>query len=144
MKTVLSRLQEKLSCLAAEYADLRYVELERVRVRTKNGSLDEVKETHSKGIGFRVLKEGTFGFSATRDLSEKSLFRHLDEAFQMAKRFSKIRHAEVKLVPTKPVRENWETPLRTDPWKLSLAEKISPLVEAERALVSHELSLIHI
>lgn len=136
MEKILSRLQAKMGRLKAEYSDLRYVELERVKIRTQNGSLDEVKETQSRGVGFRVLKEGTFGFSSTGDLSEPSLFSHLDAADQMAQRFSKIRHAEVKLAPTKPVTAHWQTLIRKDPWALSLQEKIAPLIEAEKFLTS--------
>lgn len=136
MEKILRRLQEKMSRMDSEYADLRYVELERDRIRTKNGALDEVKKTVSRGVGFRVLKEGSFGFSATGNLNERSLLLHLEKAFQMAKCFSRIRHAEVKLVPMKPVRKCWTLPIRTDPWALSLKEKITPHVDAERKLVS--------
>src|SRR3989338_3694699 len=55
-------LQKKLNRLDCEYADLRCVQLERVKIRTHKAALDEVKETHSTGIGFRVLKDGAFGF----------------------------------------------------------------------------------
>jgi len=120
-----------------DYADLRYVEIERLRIRTKNGALDELKEDVSRGVGFRVLEEGTFGFSATGELSEKSLLSHLDQAFRMAKRFSKIRHAEVKLVPLKPVKARWSLPVRKDPWSISLQEKIQSQVEAEKRLASN-------
>ena len=137
MKTILHRLQRRLSELDVEYADLRYVEVERERIRTKNGALDDIKETHSRGVGFRVLKDGAFGFCATSDLSEKSLLSHLEQAYRMAKRFSKIRHAEIKLVPTKRVKDRWEMPIQRDPWKMSLREKIKPAIEAEKLLISH-------
>lgn len=137
MEKLLTRLQDKLARLGADYADLRYVELERLRIRTKNGALDDLKETVSRGIGFRVLKEGAFGFSATGDLSEKSLLRHLERAYQMARRFSRIRHTEVKLVPVKPVKDQWTMPVKKDPWKMSLPEKLAPMVEAERKLCRH-------
>ena len=137
MEKILSRLQKKMCRLSAEYSDLRYVELERTRIRTHGGALDELKETRSRGVGFRVLKEGTFGFSSTRDLSEKSLFFHLDRAYQMAQRFSKIRHAEVKLAALKPIKAKWQTPIRKDPWVLPLKKKMEPLIEAEKRLASH-------
>lgn len=136
MEKILSRLQDRMSRMGSEYADFRYVELERIRIRTKNGAIDEVKETTSRGIGFRILKGGAFGFSATGDLTEKSLFFHLDLAFQMAKRFSKIRHTEVKLAPVKPVKAQWVMPIQKDPWKLPLAQKIGPQIEAEKRLTS--------
>ena len=135
MEKILSRFQDKMNRLP-DYADLRYVETERVRIRTKDGALDEVKETLSRGAGFRVLHAGAFGFSGTRDLSEKSLSHHLHQARRMASRFSKIRQAEVKFVPAKPVKAQWQTPIGKDPWKLSVEEKTAPLLEAQRHLKS--------
>lgn len=137
MKKILARLQIKMDRLGSEYSDLRYVELERVKIRTQNGVVDEMKEIGSRGVGFRVLKDGTFGFSATRDLSEPALLSHLGRAYQMAKRFSRIRHAEVKLVPAKPINACWETPIQKDPWEMSTKQKAQPLIEAEKSLLEH-------
>lgn len=138
MEKLLLRLEDQLGRLPCEDADFRFVELERMRLRTKNGALEEVKETFSQGIGFRVLKEGAFGFSATCDLSEKSLLSHLRLAHESAQRFSKIRHTEVKLALVKPVKARWVMPVGKDPWKLGLEEKIAPVLEAEHELCRHE------
>ncbi len=137
MEKQLLRLQNEMGRTKCDYADLRYVETDQLRIRTKNGGLEEMKETFSRGVGFRVLDSGTFGFSATRDLSEKSLFSHLAQAHRMTKQFSKIRHAEVKLTPAKPIKTRWEMPVKKDPWNLSLQEKIAPQAEAERELARH-------
>ena len=134
MEKILSLLQDKMSRPGSGYADLRYVETERTRIRTKNGELEELKESHSRGVGFRVLKGGAFGFSATTDLSEKSLFKHLEQASRMAQTLSKVRHTEVKLASVKPAQSEWTLPIQKDPWKLSLEEKIAPFVEAERKI----------
>lgn len=136
MDKVLNRLQSKLRDIECEYADLRYVELERLWIRTKNGAFEDSKETLSRGIGFRVLKGGAFGFSATGDLSEKSLLNHLAQAHQMAGRFSKIRHTEVKLAPAKPVKKHWVMPIKKDPWSLPVKEKMASQIEAEKILLS--------
>jgi len=135
MEKILARLQERMSQMDCEYADLRYVKTERLRIRTKDGHLDERKETVSRGVGFHVLQDGTFGFSATGDLSEKSLSQHLRQACEMARQFSSIRHTEVKLAQAKPVRRKWTMPIQNDPWKLSLDEKIAPHVAAEERLL---------
>ncbi len=134
MEKILALLQEKMGRLGADYADLRFVEMERSRTRTKNGAFEELKDSASRGVGFRVLKGGGFGFSATADLSEKSLFRHLEQACRMAKSFSKIRHAEVKLSSAKSAKVRWVLPVKKDPWKLSLEEKIAPFLEAQRKI----------
>ena len=138
MEKLLLKLQDSLSRLSCEDADFRYVELERMRLRSKNGILEEAKETFSRGIGFRILKGGAFGFSATCDLSEKSLQRHLKLACESAQRFSKIRHTEVKLASVKPVKSHWVMPVEKDPWKLSLEEKVNPVLEAENKLCRHD------
>lgn len=119
-----------------QHADLRYGEVEHIKIRTKNGAHEEIKRSVSKGVGFRVLASGAFGFSATWDLSEESLLGCLQQAYAMAKEFSKIRHAEVELIAAKPVKASWKTPVLKDPWDLSLKEMTAPVVEAERKLKS--------
>jgi TldD protein len=120
MDKIFLRLQTKMGSLDSEYSDARYVELKRLKIKTCDGHLEEAKETFSRGVGFRVLKDGAFGFSSTGNLSETSIFSHLNQAYQIAKRFSKIRHTEVKLVPSRPVKKNWNTPIGIDPGSLSL------------------------
>lgn len=134
MKKILLPLQKEMNALRPDYADLRHVALERVRIRTKDGVLDEVKETRSSGVGFRVLKGGAFGFSATENLSHSSLSAHLRRAFEMAARFSKACRTEIKLAASKPAHGRWQTPIRKDPWKIPLNQKIKPLIEAQREL----------
>ena len=136
MEKILSRLQSQMDRLACDYADFRYVEITRQRIRTKDGILEEAKEFTSRGVGFRVLKNGTFGFSATGDLSEKSLHTHLERALQMATEFSKIRHAEVKLAPAKRVKKKWCLPILKDPWSIPLKSKIGAQMEAQKRLKS--------
>ncbi len=136
MEKTLSRLQAQMGRLACEYADGRYVEITRQRIRTKDGAVEDFKESVSRAAGFRVLKHGTFGFSATSDLSQASLQVHLDQARKMASEFSKIRHAEVKFAPAKPLRKRWIMPVKKNPWALSLKEKISTQIEAEKYLKS--------
>ncbi len=136
MEKILSRLQDQMAGLDCEYSDLRFVELKRQKIRTHQGKVSAVKDLRSQGIGVRVLKAGTFGFSSTGDSSEKSIFSCLNQAREMALRFSKIRHAEVKLARAKTVRARWKTPVRKDPWKISLSEKAEPLIVAEK-MVSH-------
>ena len=137
MERLLARIQDEMAGLDAEYADLRYGEVERSYIRTKNGAPEEIRETVSRGVGFRVLAGGAFGFSATGDLTEKSLRRHLQKAHQMARSFSRIRHTEVKLVPVEPVKERWVMPVQKDPWKLSFKEKTAPFFAAEKELIRH-------
>ncbi len=136
MNAELSSLQSQMARLDCEYADFRYVEAERLRVRTKNGRLDEQKQTLSRGVGFRVLKEGAFGFSSTGDLAPRALSFHLKQAYEMARRFSRIRHAEVKLAPVKPQCRVWKMSIAKDPWKLSLEEMIAPHLAAQKKLKS--------
>lgn len=134
---LLAKLQGRMSRMGSEYADLRYVESERLRIRTKKGSVEEVKEYLSHGVGFRVLDKGAFGFSATWDLSESALLRHLEQARQAAQLFAKVGRRKVQLAPNPPVRAHWTMPIQKDPWAISLEEKVKPLAEAEGELLSH-------
>ncbi len=137
IRKILSRLQAKMAHLGADYADLRYVEGDRERLRTKDGKMDDQRQTHSRGVGIRVLAANAFGFSATSDLSAASLERHLKQAYEMAVLFSKSRRAEIKLAAPQSVQDEWSTPVKKDPWKITLQEKIQPSIQTEKELLSY-------
>lgn len=54
-------------------------------IRLVNNAVFESKGVHDVGVGLRVIKGKTLGFSSTADLSEKSLNRLVDAAASTAK-----------------------------------------------------------
>ncbi|MBM3500011.1 MAG: TldD/PmbA family protein, partial [Armatimonadetes bacterium] len=53
----------------AGYADARYVRTREERTSTRNGKVETLASTESRGLGVRVLVDGAWGFAASSDLS---------------------------------------------------------------------------
>ncbi|MBI2982697.1 MAG: hypothetical protein HYY42_00640 [Chloroflexi bacterium] len=112
----LARLVEAASRRGAEYADARWVEREQESVSVKDGEVEGVERSSDRGIGFRVLVRGAWGFAATDRTSEAALRSLVDAAFQRAEASATTRRVPVRLAPQAPQRGSYRTPLRRDPF----------------------------
>ncbi len=54
-------------------------------VRVRNEDVETIQESASGGVGFRVIVDGSMGFSHCNDLSERSLHETLDRAIAFAR-----------------------------------------------------------
>ncbi|MDE3102323.1 MAG: TldD/PmbA family protein [Chloroflexota bacterium] len=118
----------------ATYADARHVERERESVSVKDGLVGDVERGGDRGIGLRVVHSGAWGFAATDGASEHDLGRLVDDAVARAMASAETRRAPVRLAPLAPQRGTYRTPLRRDPFAVSMAERIDLLRAADAAL----------
>ena len=114
------------------YADVRVVHRRHEMVHVQDDDVDEVLHEESTGLGLRVLIDGQWGFAATARLDptgvESAVHRAFDQA-RAAALFSRRADA-IRLAPTTPVQTTWSTPLREDPFAVSVAEKADLLLRA--------------
>ena len=85
--------QELVDRCESKGADAAEVLLEtsrRLSVDVRNGEMETVQESSSRGVGFRVFKDGKMGFAHSNDLSDESL----DEAIVSAVTFSRYMTAD--------------------------------------------------
>ncbi len=73
-------LLEKVMSYAKGWTEIRYHNKLVNSITIKKGELEESSSIEKKGVGIRVLINGTFGFSSTSQLDEKSLIYALNEA----------------------------------------------------------------
>ncbi len=75
-------------CLAsgADEAEVFLQAVRNLNLRLRNGFVETVQESNSKGVGLRLLVKGSLGFSSSNDLSDKAL----EEAIGSAVRFARI------------------------------------------------------
>ncbi len=57
----------------AKYADMRLQDTVSEEISVKNGNVEALSKSLSKGIGIRVIVDGAWGFASTNDLSPKAL-----------------------------------------------------------------------
>jgi TldD protein len=116
----------------ASYADARIVLRRAQMVATKNGQVDEISDLDSEGIGVRVLVEGAWGFAADRRTSEEGA----REAALRATGFAKAAPGghERSLVPVEAHVADYRTPVQSDPFSVSIGDKVALCLRAEEAM----------
>ena len=61
---------QKARQMGADSAELFMVKKRSLEVEIKDGSLDEIKQADSQGVGLRIIKGNRQGFSFSSDFSE--------------------------------------------------------------------------
>src|SRR6266446_9084916 len=122
--SALTRLVEVASTRGATYADARAVEREHEAVSVKDGAVESVTRTADRGLAFRVIHRGAWGFAAT-DRTEDSAIRELvDEAFRRAEASASVQRRAVTLAPIAAQKGEYRTSLGRDPFAVPLAERV--------------------
>lgn len=136
----LSRLAlDTARSLGADYADLRLAQRETEEVEVKNGAVQTVESSLTRGFGVRVLVDGAWGFSSSSRVSPGEVERVTREAVSIAAASARVRpDRPVRLAPAEAVRDSWASPVKEDPFGVDLDEKIELLLEADAELRSVE------
>src|SRR5688572_18192848 len=114
------------------YAEARHVARVEEDLAVHSGRVETASRDASEGIGVRVRVGGAWGFAATRDTTpaggERALARALAIAEAHPAAASRARTEEPR------ARGHWTHPFETDPFTVSLEDKLALLVAAEEAL----------
>jgi TldD protein len=125
------------------YVELRYHEHQTNALMSQKGRIDQASCHSQKGVGVRVLENGTWGFSSTSLLDEKSIQKTIDTARSSAKALSKLRKNKIeKLAEAKLSQDHLVDPAYHELLDLSLEDKIELVKKNERELANSH-SLIH-
>ena len=134
-RSALTDLVEAASARRAAYADARAVEREQETVSIKDGAVESVARASDRGVGFRVLANGAWGFAATDRIDAVPLRALVDEAFRRAEASAAVRRRPVTLAAVAPQRGEYHTTLRRDPFTVPLAERIEHLREVDASSI---------
>jgi TldD protein len=116
----------------ATYADARAVVRRAQRVLTKNGRVETVSDVESEGIGVRVLVNGAWGFASDRRLTAEGA---RDAALRAAAFAAAAGGRAAKALAPLPAQGGeYRTPVRIDPFEVSLGDKVALCLRAEEAL----------
>ena len=119
----------------ATYADARTVEREHEAVSVKDGAVESVTRTADRGIAFRVIHKGAWGFAATDRTDAASFGELVDEAFRRAEASASVQRRKLMLAPIAAQRGEYRTTLGRDPFAVPLAERIDHLRAVDAASV---------
>ena len=134
MAATLADLVHLASARGATYADARSVEREHEAVGMRDGQVEGVTRTADRGVGFRVIHQGAWGFAATDRTGDAAMRGLVDEAFARAAASASTRTKPVSLAPIAPQQGEYRTNLVRDPFAVPMKERIALLSAADAAL----------
>jgi len=134
MRRALDLAQSK----GAQYADIRVVENRTESIQVKNGVVESLHFSESRGFGVRVLVNGAWGFSSSLDLSEEEIDRVTKLAMEIGHASGLVRGEKVDLGPPVTSKGSYVTPVRIDPFTIPLEERLGVLLAADAEMARVE------
>lgn len=114
----------------ATYTDVRIGRYLQQFLFTRENKVQNIVNAESYGVGIRVIANGTWGFSATSDVTPEGIAKCAETAVAIAKANSKIQKEPVILAPQKGVGEvSWKTPIQKNAFEVPVQEKIDLLMK---------------
>jgi len=116
------------------YGDVRLIETEERLVSTKNGKIGNLSSSVSLGLGIRVLDRGSWGFAATDDLSAAGIEAAAELAVEIARASALAKKSDVALAPEPKHQAEWTSPIRIDPFSISVDQNLALLFSIDAEL----------
>ncbi len=120
----------------AQYADVRLQETRHQEVSVKDGRVDGLSQDFSEGVGVRVLVDGAWGFACTSTMNKADIDQAVGVALGIARASARVHRRPVDLGSPVAHKGTYVAPVGTDPFSVSLEDKVALLVEAEGLLRS--------
>jgi TldD protein len=120
-----------------EYADFRFVEDMTERLRVRDGRLESVDMSESRGVGVRVLADGAWGFACAAGTDPARVREAARTARAVAKASAMAGGERVRLAPLDaPARGRYATAVERDPFAVPLDAKVDLLARATRGMLA--------
>lgn len=117
-----------------QYADVRVENGRERTLATKSGKIGNIGSAESIGVGIRVLVDGSWGFSATDDLSPAGIQNTAALAIEIANAGGLARKHPVVMAHEDAYQMTWASPCRIDPFNVSIEECLSLLLRVDAEL----------
>ncbi|ARS36926.1 TldD/PmbA family protein [Pontibacter actiniarum] len=128
----------------ASYADVRIGRYLQQYVFTREKQVQNIVNAESYGVGVRVLANGTWGFAATSDVSDKGVAKAAEQAVAIAKANAKLQKEPVQLAPVKGYGEvSWKTPIEKSAFEVPVGEKADLLLAANAKAMENGANFVN-
>jgi TldD protein len=134
LKELTARALNLAQVRGASYADVRIVNRRTQNINVKNGVVEGLADNESQGFGVRVIVDGAWGFASSALLNAAEVERVTALAVQIARASALCKTQDVRLAPAAASTGSYRTPVRIDPWQVSLESKIDLLLQADQGL----------
>jgi TldD protein len=138
-ETALNAARDK----GATYTDVRIGRYLQQYLFTREKQVQNIVNGESYGIGIRVIANGTWGFSATSDVTPDGIAKCAATAVAIAKANSKFQKEPVVLAVQKGVGDQaWKTPLTKNAFEIPVREKIDLLMNVNGAAMENGANFV--
>ncbi|WP_460925782.1 TldD/PmbA family protein [Pontibacter brevis] len=128
----------------ANYADVRIGRYLQQYIFTREKQVQNIVNAESFGVGVRVLANGTWGFAATSDVSDKGVAKAAEQAVAIAKANAKLQKEPVQLAPVPGYGEvSWKTPIEKNAFEVPVAEKADLLLAANAKAMENGANFVN-
>src|SRR5437867_1892662 len=134
MKDLTSRALNVAVLEGARYADIRIIDSRQQMVSVKNGNVDGIGDQDSQGFGVRVLVGDSWGFASSAYVTAAEIERVTSLALKIAKASAMVPGDRVDLGSPVSVIGKYTTPIRIDPFSISLEQKLDLLFRADERM----------
>lgn len=117
----------------AAYADVQFWNARTESAFVRNGVVRGVNDDRSIGYAVRAYVDGSWGFAGSDDLSDGGFDTAAARATAIAQASARIAGRVRAIQPKAKVVDSWATPVAIDPATISLSQRASDLLEAEKA-----------
>jgi TldD protein len=134
MRDLTARALNHAQVRGASYADVRIVTRLTQRIAVKNGQVEALAQDETQGVGVRVIVNGAWGFASSSRLDAREIERVVTQATAIAKASSMVKNKDLQLGPPVTVQATYTTPVREDPFLVTMNKKIDLLLKADQEM----------
>jgi TldD protein len=139
LRTLADAALQRAADLGAQHADFRAERVRGQRIRLSDARLETLLDADDVGLAVRVVVDGVWGFAATVDLTPEAAARTAEQAVDVARVAAPIAAERIELADEPGHGEvTWISSYATDPFDVSVAEKIALLGQWSEELLAHD------
>jgi TldD protein len=139
LRTLADAALQRAADLGAQHADFRAERVRGQRIRLSDARLETLLDADDVGLAVRVVVDGVWGFAATVDLTPEAAARTAEQAVDVARVAAPIAAERIELADEPGHGEvTWISSYATDPFDVSVAEKIALLGQWSEELLADD------
>jgi TldD protein len=134
MRDLALRALDTARSKGATYADVRVLREQSESVTVRMQNVEALTYDESLGFGVRVILDGYWGFASSHKMTMEEAARVADEAVRIARASATVRGSAANIGPPSAIKDTYDTPVKRDPFAVSLDDKIAPLLRATETM----------
>jgi TldD protein len=111
----------------ASHAEVRVGRTRDASVRIRDRNLEGAAEEETSGLSVRVLRDGTWGFAATTELTPEAAAQAAAEAIDVARTSEPLNHERVELSSEPAHQGTWVSEYEVDPFDVESSDRVALL-----------------